>query len=969
MTGVTSPTLVGRAAELAVLDDALRAATAGESRVVLLGGEAGVGKTRLVEEFTGRATTTGVRVLSGGCLELGTDGLPYAPVTAALRQLVGDIGPQAVRAAVPDAGVLARLLPELGEVTGSADSEIARARLFEHVLVLLQWLAAERSLVLVVEDAHWADASTRDLLTFLASSLRAEHVLLVVTFRSDELHRRHPMRHLLAELDRLPRVERLELGRLSRSETADLIRRIGTCETSSAVLRAVYDRSAGNPLFVESLLSCDGLPADLDDSLRDLLLRNVDQLGEATRRALRIASAGGVEVGHRLLAGVADMGDASLSDALRPAVEGNVLLADGDGYRFRHALIREAVHDELLPGEHTALHTAYAQAIEADPTLMPAGRAAIEVAHHRYAAHDMGAALAASAAAAKVAGHAAAYAEQLHMLDRVLSLWDSVADAAERAGTGHLTVLEDAIAAAARSGEPARGIRYATAALDEIDRGSEPVRAALVLQERSRMRGTLGEDGKASDLDEAEALVADQPPSPAKAQVLHTIAKTNSLWWVRTEQSEALLTEALAAAREAGDRHSEGRILTTLACHRGHNGRTAEQSSLYDEAMRIAESLRDADLLVLVLLSQSDEMERAGRHERAAALARQGIEAARCAGFSRARGSFLAINVADPLTALGRWDEALTAIQHALDMDPPPKYTAFLRRCRAEVTIARGEFEYARSDLAASGPLLRADPEPQARIPAVSGEAALALAEGRPGDAATIVAGVVDDPSARDPRYTWPLLAIGGRAAADLAAAGATDTAVLDRLRGLASTLPAYGPMDEARAMTFRAEVARATGAATAGTWQAVVGAWDALAQPYEAAYARYRAAETLVHDDKQAAAQLLVEAASATATLSARPLRETVDLLARRARIPLEAEQPASPGRAAGLTERELDVIRLLAAGRSNRQVAQELFISPKTASVHVSNILTKLEVATRGEAAAAAYRLGLIDDVRTAM
>lgn len=183
------------------------------------------------------------------------------------------------------------------------------------------------------------------------------------------------------------------------------------------------------------------------------------------------------------------------------------------------------------------------------------------------------------------------------------------------------------------------------------------------------------------------------------------------------------------------------------------------------------------------------------------------------------------------------------------------------------------------------------------------------------------------------------------------------------RSPALAGELPTYGPADRAWAATFRAEVARVAGNAPPSTWQPVVEAWDALAQPYEAAYARYRAAEAGVHGDREEAARWLVDAASAADAIGARPLRETIDLLARRARIPLETERRAAPQRAAGLTERELDVVRLLAAGRSNRQVAAELFISPKTVSVHVSNILTKLEVASRGEAAAAAYRLGLVD------
>ncbi|GAA3224894.1 ATP-binding protein [Nonomuraea helvata] len=197
-----SPRFVGRARELAVLGDALARARAGASSTVLVGGEAGVGKTRLIREFTDRADD--VLVLVGGCLELGTEGLPFAPFTAVLRGLVRELGRDGVAALVPGGTTrgLARLLPEFGEP--DKDGPEARARLFEQVLGLLERLAEERPALLIVEDAHWADRSTRDLLSFLVRyQPSAAGLLIVVTYRTDELHRTHRCGRLLAELGRV----------------------------------------------------------------------------------------------------------------------------------------------------------------------------------------------------------------------------------------------------------------------------------------------------------------------------------------------------------------------------------------------------------------------------------------------------------------------------------------------------------------------------------------------------------------------------------------------------------------------------------------------------------------------------------------------------------------------------------------------------------------------------------------------
>ena len=353
------------------------------------------------------------------------------------------------------------------------------------MLVLLEQLADTGPVVLVIEDAHWADRSTRDLLAFLIRNQRAlDGLLVVVTYRSDELHRSHPLRPLLAELDRVGWVTRLDVGRLSRQDTGELVARLLGHEPGEDALERVYRRTEGNPLFVEALLGEGELDSGLPESLRDLLMAGVRRLPEETQELVRVASAAGERVGYALLAAVTGQDNAGLAGALRPAVAANVLLTDSDGFVFRHALIREAIHDELLPGEGGQLHSRFAQAISADPALVPPGRAAAEQAHHWYAAHDMTWALISAWQAAAESSHALAHAEQLAMLSRVLELWEQVPGAGQRIGTGKLEVLETATRAADLAGEFDRGITFAKAALRQIDIAADPVRAALLLETR-----------------------------------------------------------------------------------------------------------------------------------------------------------------------------------------------------------------------------------------------------------------------------------------------------------------------------------------------------------------------------------------------------------------------------------------------------------------------------------------------------
>jgi DNA-binding CsgD family transcriptional regulator/tetratricopeptide (TPR) repeat protein len=994
---------------MAALLDALDAVRHGGPAALLIGGEAGVGKTRLTSEFTSKARSAGTRVLVGGCLELGADGLPFGPFTAMLRDLAREVGVGQIAAMLPGSSrairELARLLPELADTgtsngtgtgTGPADhgeqaAGEARARLFEEFLTLLERLAAARPLVLVVEDAHWADRSSRDLLAFLIRYQRSlPGVLIVVTFRSDELHRTHPLRPMLAELARIDWVDRTELPRLSRAEAKELAAAILDAEPDLNLTESVYRRAEGNPLFTEELLACPDGGCDIPDSLADLLLQAVRRLPEDTQEVLRIASAGSGSTSHDLLAKVTGRTDDELIRALRPAVTGNVLVTTADGYAFRHALIREAVHDDLLPGEHGRIHARFAEAIEASPALVPDGRADIEKAHHWYSAHDISWALISAWHASVQASRAIAHAERLIMLARVLEMWDQVPDAAERIGADHVRVLEEAAAAAQDAGEGQRGLAFTEAALAELDENAAPVRFALLLRRRHLFRKDIGMPHDNEDLDRALRLVPETLSKRARTQLLldaahcgRDLADSRFRQWAE---------EALGYAREAGDLAAEARALTTLAMietdPEGLATPDSEPLRLITRARVTAQRSGAYQPILRTVISESHLLCGAGEYERAAEVARQGIADAERFGLARTSGTFLAINVAEPLLALGRWDESREVAERALDLAPLPLTRVALWVVSGSIALARGDVATAARRVAATRAVLSgAGYEDQYHLPHAALETGLKLATEGPAAAVAAAGDALDDSdlSVSSPRYAWPLL-VTAVAAATAAIAGTAGSgsgsgsgsggdagALLDRLRTLAEKMDAFGPVQRAWQLTFTAidPPAGASGGDRLAAWDAAVAGWEAVRQPYQSAVTLVAAAREALSATvngaggaKREAAGRLRRAAPLAESLGARPLAEEIAALSRQAGVSLaEGARHDEPGHL-GLTSREFEVLRLVAAGQSNREIAATLFISPKTASVHVSNILGKLGAATRTEAAAKAHALRLFDE-----
>jgi DNA-binding CsgD family transcriptional regulator/tetratricopeptide (TPR) repeat protein len=996
---------VGREDELSRLLGAL----GGDARLVLVVGDAGVGKTRFVGEGIARAAAMGMVMLRGECLPLsGT--LSLLPIADALGELARhsggllaaalDVAPGYVR------GEVGRLLPGLGPAGPAAagrDGEWSRERLFAGVAEVLAAVARKSGsgVGLVVEDVHWADSATLDCLTFLTRAGRRGGVRMVVTCRGDEAPLAAHVAGWLAQVRGGSGVAEIGLGPLSRAEVAGQVMALAGGPVSPHVVDELFVRAEGNPFFTEQLVAAalaggpqagaDGglrVPAGLPARLAELLTARADRCAGDARAVLAGLAVAGRPLTEAQLGAVSGLDVGAVRQGLRELAAARLLaeapLAEeeaGVGYRPRHALLAEAVAGALLAGERLQLHERTARALAGDPAL------AAEVAGHWQAAgrpaEELPARVAAAKAAERVFGHAQAAAHW----QRAIELSQAQPDIAVVAGGPSLPRLYvRAIDALARSGDSAQAGLVAAEAYHRFARHADPATAAAVCH-RAGVYRTSGTQATGLPLmQQALRLFEQAEPSAGHAEALLDYAIFVVLYVERRPQAAvAALNRALEVAEAAGALVLVPRILSVLAWCAFVGGRIEEGFATLERGQALAGDAQNAPALVTLAGNESDALLKLAQFERAAEVASRGFEAARQAGLAAwESATTLAANAAEALLAVGRTADAAALIDPLTAM-PPGRDHWLAQVARAEIDLLRGEIGAA----AERWRLIRALPVVISRVDfayeSAQRAAEAALWAGRPGDALAETRQMLALYQVPDLTILCGrLLNAGMQACADLAEqararhdepATAAAQAAADGLAEWVGQMAGAPFADHpfvatipAERATWDAERIRVAGPSDPRAWGAAADAWQVLGCPHRAGYAWWRLAQALLDAGPPAAAADALRLAAAAADGHA-PLVDQIRTLAERARIPLHppAAAPAGPRSAEapapyGLTDRELAVLRLLAAGRTNAQIGAELYISPKTAGVHVSNILRKLAVSGRVQAAALAERAGLL-------
>ncbi len=964
-----STALVGRSSELHELEELLDATT---ERVAIVSGDAGVGKTRLLTELIDRADQRGITVLVGQCLDFGDAGLPYLPFSDAFGRLAAN-DPDFVGELVTRLPAIERLLPSARAATNDGDEHrIDRAALYDSVLAALEAAAERNPVLLLIEDTHWADPASRDLLGFLLARVRSPRLSVVVSYRSDDLHRRHPLRRALGEWTRLPRVRRIHLAPLSDDEVRSLVTAISPIPLTEHEFGRIAERAGGNAFFVEELVSAaahGGMAEALPAELADLLLIRLDRLSDAARSAVRAVAVAGGRVIHDTIASVLAVGPDELDAALREAVDGYVLETVGEaGYGFRHALLGEAVYDDLLPGERVRLHAAFARVLREDTST---GSAA-ELAHHARRSHDLTGAFEASVRAGDEAMHMAAPREAMQQFEAALELLGSVP---RQPTAAWLRLVIGASDATSDAGHPYRALAIVRDALDGR-------RAALDSVDEARLLLTLARRSLNLDLDsdalaatsEALRLVPPDPPTPLRARVaaLHAHA---AIGLGRDVDASVFAQEAIemAGALDQPEIAADARTTLALIERRVGDPRVAAEqfSAAADQAHAAGEisaelrsrfnlaslhfELGDLPAALDVYRGAADRARTTGRPWAAYA-----IEARALAGLTQYE--------------LGDWDGCLATVDTA-GQDPPGFAGALLSAVSLSVRAGRGD-----PAVVEVKARLRSRWEDDAMIANLSGGAAIdALTAGGQPDAALAV---IDDlvpllaKSWQRDYYLGRirLSALGLAAlAADLVERSAqvgqraVDCAaafVEAGRRSASDGLPAgrrLGVEGVAWLARLEAESARVRWLAGIDVpdldehldlWRRSVDAFG-YGQVYEQARSRARLADVLRAGGRtDEAVEQAAQAREVARRLGAEPLLAEL----RRLAVPMRGEDERPE-----LTPRERDVLALLVEGRTNRQVARQLYISEKTVSVHVSNLMSKLGVRSRAEAAALARREGL--------
>ena len=934
--------IVGRVAELEAAAAAYSHVVDGRSQFLLISGEAGIGKTRLVEELCERARSAAgaAQVRIGESAPLAGAALAYGPFAAALRDQAGWL------------------------LSGGSGGDMLaeRHRLFMRVHGVLADLAARVPLVLVLEDLHWADESSRDLLAFLAVRLRESPVLVIATLREKELA--DGARRWLAELERRPRVTRLRLTRLADADIAELVAGLMPAGADPGGMAAVVAAAEGNPLYAMELARAG--PGGPPASIADAVLARASGVSAAARSVVDQICVADGGMSHELLAATVGLPEKRLLGCTREAATAGLLAATADGYAFPHSLIRQVLYDQLLPGERRHLHRRLADALAASPGSDPG-----QLARQWHLAGVGDRAAAAALTAARQAVSARAYPEAHRNYELAIKLARWLPDSGP-------ALLEEAAQAASWAQNPDRAIIWAADAL--ADSGSAPADRARLLERLGRYRWEAGAPRAAVEAaQQAVALLDGGPPSTLQARALAALATWRMLLG-EFDQAVPLAQSAVEVAQQAGAVAEHAHGLATLGILEAQQGDLDAGLAALRTSFDLAQRTRSIEDVVRAAANHMYLLIRAGRLDQALEVARDGRRAARTLDAPPALTWVLDNNTAEVLTATGRWAEADQLLTD-LAGESAAKVTKYLQLMQLELAVGRGDGERAAR---IAGALGKSPDDPRLIGPL---HACLAEQALNAGDLATaadeVTAGLRALKDSALAEEEVRLLAAGARVCADLASLpcparprelaagwGPLAETFADRSRAIVDRHPGR-PEVAAFGALVAAEHAREHDGGDRTAWRDAARAWQLAGQPYREAYARLREAEAAVRAGRrEQAARALAACENLARQLPSAPLLALAENLARRARLtskPSPRDGSTMAGARFDLTARETEVLALLTRGDSNRQIARALFLSDRTVAVHVSHILAKLGVRNRTEAATIGARLGMIPPAPT--
>jgi DNA-binding CsgD family transcriptional regulator len=977
---VHSPTFVGRADELTRLRQMLETARGGVPTGVFVAGPAGVGKTRLLREVTRLVADTDLLMI-GHCVDLYGAEIPYCAPADALRDLVHRLGaPKVRRLAGPHGAELSALLPELAE-----DGSGVRGpdRVLDAYVAMLGRTAQRQLVWLWLEDLQWADRGTLALLTYLLKTTPVGRLFVSCTLRTEPSSEGTDAAMLTAELIRLEHVHTVDLPPFGRDEVGDQLAELRGTRPPTSVIHRVHELSGGIPFLTQLLVEngvTDGGP--VTPSIADVVMAGLDRLSTSGRLVVEAASVESRLIPHDLL--VAVVGPAHAETGIPDAVSGQVLVTETGnyGYRFRHALLRESIAGQLLPASLLRWHRRWAEQLESAAALRRDPFARITAAHHWVRAGDATRGFDAALAGAQEANKVLAALEEARMLVYALSLWSQVPDAAERAGFTRDDLVRMTVTALVEMGGPSS---EADAVLDsEIGRTPDQIRDIFLRLNRGGIRR----------LDELYP-----PPGQGVADILLNAPLDNS-WLAVTaaslsfdvrdadpELARKLAARAVTAAgvtprQPAGvyePASGEGELLFAQHAYARALATTGDMQrgiEIYREMLPHAGAQsRVLDANVHSAFARC--LWAAGNYRHALSVARRGLALIGYPHVAQVAYANLMLGATQALTSLGHWSMAWAHLSECLKLVDDERVAFNIHIQAGLIARWRGDLATAEShhQLVQLGLADRRWPEKLDQHLAPRTWLAVEIADAK-GDIEGVRRELEPLWAAPHPEvaseFIWQPLLLGARIEADVLqwTRDTPRTKVsrrhLDVCQEVASRLHTYGAVGLAWTLQLRAEVRRADGINDSQAWEDVADAWAAAEQKPEQAYAQYRHAKCLLtHGDTERAGYQLGSAAAIADSLGARPLASNITTVATRARLRIDDQHISSDRSAAGppLTARETQVLQLLAEGHTNKRIARELYISPRTAAVHVHRILAKLQVSSRGEAGAVAHQTGLLE------